>query len=358
MRASEFDFELPEALIAQAPLPQRDQSRLLALERASHQITDTFFAEMPYRLKAGDLLVLNNSKVIPARLRGCKAGSGGRFEILLLRENAINDWWVMLRPAHRIPIGTRLLFYGLDGELAGVEAQVIDKNAEGHRRIGFGCSQNIKLILDKIGEVPLPPYIARKPQTGGIDDIRRYQTVYAECPGSVAAPTAGLHFTPRILQNLREREIDCAYVTLHVGPGTFAPVKVDCLEGHVMHEEFFELSQATVEAINQARARGGRVVAVGTTSMRVLESVAAQFGGELKALQSATRLFIHPPYQFKIVEGLLTNFHLPKSTLLMLVCAFASPGSTEGVAWIKSAYQEAIRRQYRFFSYGDAMLLL
>lgn len=358
MRASDFDFDLPEDLIAQVPAPQRDQSRLMVLERDWRRQTDALFSDLPQWLKAGDLLVLNNSRVIPARLRGCKAGSGGRFEILLLRENAPNDWWVMLRPAHRIPLGTRLLFYDLHGKRAGLEGRIIEKNAEGYRRIAFEGVENIKLILNYVGEVPLPPYITRKPQTDGVDDAERYQTIYAESPGSVAAPTAGLHFTPRTFEELERRGIERASITLHVGPGTFAPVKSEDLQDHVMHEEYFELGEAAVEAIIRTRRRGGRVVAVGTTCVRVLESVAARFGGELQPVQGATRLFIHPPYSFKMVDGMLTNFHLPKSTLLMLVCAFASPGSTEGVSWIISAYQEAIRRRFRFFSYGDAMLLI
>ncbi|MCL5096510.1 MAG: tRNA preQ1(34) S-adenosylmethionine ribosyltransferase-isomerase QueA [Candidatus Omnitrophica bacterium] len=357
MRTSDFDYDLPLELIAQAPAPERDQSLLMVLERGSGRVSHRAFPDLLGYLRKGDVLVLNDTRVIPARLRGCKAGSGGRIEVLLVEENRRNDWWVMLRPAKRVKAGTQFLFDCLAG-LSAVGATVIEKGVEGHCRLEFSGVADVADHLEEMGEVPLPPYITRLPNTERIDDTGRYQTVYARVRGSVAAPTAGLHFTAELLERIRRIGVNICFVTLHVGPGTFAPVKAATLAEHQMHEESFSLNIDTVDMVNRARQSGHRVFAVGTTSMRVLESAAAQNGGEFVPAAGRTRLFIYPPYRFRVVDALLTNFHLPKSTLLMLVCAFASPGAVAGRGWVLSAYREAIAQRYRFFSYGDAMLVL
>jgi S-adenosylmethionine:tRNA ribosyltransferase-isomerase len=357
VNTSDFNFDLPDGLIAQIPALKRDESRLLAMDRASHRLSHLHFRDFPSLLRPGDVLVLNNSKVIPARLRGRKTDTGGLIEILLLTENEMNDWWAMLRPAKRVRIGARLAFSGADGQSSGVEANVIEKNAEGHCRLRFYGVTNLLNILDSIGEVPLPPYIRRPIGPSTAEDRERYQTIYANTPGSVAAPTAGLHFTAPLLNQIRESGIEVCHVTLHVGPGTFAPVKTATLEMHPMHNEHFDVNADTAARINAARESGRRVIAVGTTSVRVLESVAAQNHGKMVAYSGSTRVFIYPPYRFQIVDALLTNFHLPQSTLLMLVSAFAYPAALNGREWVLSAYAEAVRQQYRFFSYGDAMFI-
>lgn len=357
MQTADFNFALPPELIAQSPAPSRDQSRLLVLRRATGQIEHRRFPELEEYLVPGDVLVLNDSRVIPARLRGINASSGGAFEILLLEENAPNDWWVMLRPGKRARVGTRILLQDPSGAPAGVEALVIEVNEEGHRRLRFSGSANILLDLDRLGEVPLPPYIERPPH--GVTDLdrERYQTTYARPPGSVAAPTAGLHFTKAFLDQVRSRGIKICFVTLHVGLGTFAPVKSATLAGHTMHEERYQLSAETAAQIQQAKLSGRKVVAVGTTTVRVLES-AADEKGHIKSAAGRTRIFIFPPYRFKVVDALVTNFHLPRSTLLMLVSAFAAPGEMRGRDLLLTTYAAAIRERYRFFSYGDAMLIL
>jgi len=349
MHASDFDYSLPPELIAQAPVPQRDQSRLMVLDRATGKIVHRHFFDLPECLSAGDVLVLNDSRVIQARLRARNISTGGNFEVLLLEENAPNDWWVMMRPGKRARRGTKMQMLRLDKNPSAYEATVLEVNAAGHRRLQFGGPKNILTELDAMGETPLPPYIER----AGLQpaDRERYQTVYAQAAGSVAAPTAGLHFTPDLLAKIRERGTRVCFVTLHVGLGTFAPVKAEQLENHVMHEELFVLSAETADAIGEARRTGRRIIAAGTTTLRVLES-ATQPG------EGRTRIFIHPPYLFKTVDVLLTNFHLPRSTLLMLAAAFAAPGETHGRDLILKAYQEAVAQRYRFFSYGDAMLLL
>jgi S-adenosylmethionine:tRNA ribosyltransferase-isomerase len=380
MRTVDFDFHLPPELIAQTPAPARDQSRLLVLHRNSGGIEHRQFKTLPDFLRAGDVLVLNNSRVIPARLRGRNARTSGQFEMLLLEENAINDWWALLRPGKRARIGTEILITagrGRDHETPlttrnthpehqhglaptgsdSIRATVIETNSEGHRRLRFSGTQNIFEALDRLGEVPLPPYIAPD-QRRAEQDRERYQTVYAQPAGSVAAPTAGLHFTNSLLDEARARGVRVCFVTLHVGLGTFAPVKAETLSEHEMHEERFELSAETAQAVNAAKAAGRRIVAVGTTTVRVLESVAAANTGRLVAGAGRTRIFIYPPRDFGIVDGLLTNFHLPCSTLLMLASAFAAPGETRGREMVLSAYAEAIRERYRFFSYGDAMFIL
>jgi len=308
-------------------------------------------------LRCGDVLILNNSRVIPARLRGANATSGGKFELLLLEENAPNDWWAMLRPGRNARVGTRIiLLHDAKYKLSKIVATVTDVNAEGHRRLKFSGSCDLSHELDWLGEIPLPPYIERS--TPLAEDKERYQTVFAKPAGSVAAPTAGLHFTEKLLDEIRARGARSCFVTLHVGPGTFAPVKAEMLAAHQMHEERFEIGEETARIVNEAKKSGNRVIAVGTTSVRALESSASRDQGKVNAGKGKTSIFIHPPGEFKIVDALLTNFHLPCSTLLMLVSAFAAPGETRGREMILSAYAEAIRERYRFFSYGDAMLIL
>ncbi len=312
--------------------------------------------DLPKFLRDGDVLVLNNSRVIPARLRGINAKSGGKFEMLLLEENALNDWWVMLRPGKNARIGTQIILRYVNDKPSKILATVIDINDEGHRRLKISGTPDIGRELDSMGEIPLPPYIERNRLQA--EDRDRYQTVFARPAGSVAAPTAGLHFTEKLLDQLRARGVKVCFVTLHVGLGTFAPVKAETLAEHKMHAERFELGEETALAVNEAKSSGQRVVAVGTTSVRVLESVAALNSGKINAGKGKTSIFIHPPGDFKIVDALLTNFHLPCSTLLMLISAFAAPGESRGREVVLSAYAEAIRERYRFFSYGDAMLIL
>jgi S-adenosylmethionine:tRNA ribosyltransferase-isomerase len=278
--------------------------------------------------------------------------------MLLLEENSVNDWWAMLRPGKRARVGTEIILHDIAGKPTPTRATVIDTNPEGHRRLRFSGVTNITMLLDALGEIPLPPYITREHPDALAADKIRYQTVYAAPAGSVAAPTAGLHFTETLLSEIRARGVQTCFVTLHVGLGTFAPVKSEDLAGHTMHEERYELSDETARIINAAKSDGRRVIAVGTTSVRVLESVAALHDGKLVAGRGRTRIFIYPPATFKIVDALLTNFHLPRSTLLMLVSAFARPNETGGREMVLSAYAEAVREKYRFFSYGDAMLLV
>jgi S-adenosylmethionine:tRNA ribosyltransferase-isomerase len=357
VRTSDFDFPLPENLIAQTPAPTRDQSRLLVLHRDTGEIEHRRFSDLPEFLRSGDVLVLNDSRVIPARLRGVTGPSQGPLELLLLSEEAPNDWWVMVKPGKRARIGSSITLRRRSGEIAAVQARITDKNAEGHRRAIFSGAPDIADLLDDLGEVPLPPYIRRHAGADLAADRQRYQTVFARAPGSVAAPTAGLHFTPELLDAIRARGVQVCCVTLHVGLGTFAPVKAEHLAGHVMHEERFSVSPDTAQTVNAAWREGRRAVAVGTTAVRVLESLAPRHG-QITAGAGTTRLFLHPPAGFRVVGALLTNFHLPRSTLLMLVSAFAAPGETRGRELVLAAYAEAVRQRYRFFSYGDAMLIL
>ena len=358
MRTADFNFELPPELIAQTPAARRDESRLLVLNRASGKIAHKKFRDVLDFFRAGDVLVLNNSRVIPARLRGHNAQSGGKFELLLLEENSTNDWWALMRPGKRARVGTQIFLRDPHGQPTQIQATVLDTNDEGHRRLQFSGVENISQQLDSLGEIPLPPYITRENSSHEKEDRERYQTVFSQPPGSVAAPTAGLHFTEPLLDELRSHGVQICFVTLHVGLGTFAPVKAGTLAAHKMHEERFELNAGTAELVNAAKREKRRVIAVGTTSVRVLESTAAQGEGDLKPGTGRTRIFIFPPHNFKIVDALLTNFHLPCSTLLMLVSAFAAPKETRGREMILAAYVEAIRERYRFFSYGDAMLIL
>lgn len=354
MRTDDFDFILPPELIAQTPAPARDQSRLLVLEQDTGRLQHRQFADLLEYLHPGDVLALNDSRVIPARLRGRNPRTGGKFEVLLLEENAPNDWWAMLRPGKRAALGVKIEILDKKGDPSPLAATVTEINAEGHRRLQFSGTKTLLTDLDALGQVPLPPYIERAAPHA--EDRARYQTVFARADGSVAAPTAGLHFTPELLEKIRARGVRLCFVTLHVGPGTFAPVKSNDIEQHVMHEERYDVPAATAQLINEARGKA-KIIAVGTTTVRVLESVARENEGCLKPGPGRTRIFIHPPCSFKIIDSLLTNFHLPRSTLLMLVSAFAAPGQTRGRDLILAAYQEAIIQRYRFFSYGDAMLI-
>jgi S-adenosylmethionine:tRNA ribosyltransferase-isomerase len=356
MRTADFDFDLPPELIAQNPASKRDESRLLILNRGDGRVEHRKFRDLLDFLRAGDVLVLNNSRVIPARLRGANAKTGGKFEVLLLEENAVNDWWTMIRPGKNARIGTQIVFYDTNRRPTNIKATVVEVNDEGHRRLKFSGKPDISLELDRLGEIPLPPYIERKVLQA--EDKERYQTVFAEPAGSVAAPTAGLHFTAELLEQIRARGVKICFVTLHVGLGTFASVKTETLAQHKMHEERFELGEETVRAVNEAKISGNRVIAVGTTTVRVLESVGQQNSGKLNVHKGKTHIFVYPPFQFRIVDALLTNFHLPRSTLLMLASAFAAPGELRGREMVLSAYAEAVRARYRFFSYGDAMLIL
>lgn len=357
MLTADFDFHLPPELIAQKPVEARDESRLLVLNRAKEAFSHRCFKDLPDQLRSGDLLVLNDSMVIPARIRAVNARSGGRFELLLLEENADNDWWTLVRPAGRARLNTQLHIQSHIGRLTGISATVTEVGDEGQRRLSFRGVEDIVRHLPQIGQMPVPPYIRRPAFAEPSSDFERYQTVYAKSRGSVAAPTAGLHFTLPLLDGLRRLGIQTCFVTLHVGLGTFAPVRTSRLEEHVMHEERLFVSEDAARTVNAAKAEGRRVVAVGTTSLRVLESVAAQNKGRLLATNARTGIFIYPPFQFRMVDALLTNFHLPCSTLLMLVSAFAAPNETSGRELILRAYAEAIRQRYRFFSYGDAMLI-
>lgn len=377
VQTADFDYDLPPELIAQNPTPRRDQSRLMVLHRASGEFEHRQFRALLDYLHPGDVLVLNDSRVIPARLRGVNLHTGGQFEILLLDENAPNDWWVMLRPGKRARVGTQIVLRELSGRLGELRATVLETNDEGHRRLRVEGTPNIADVLEQFGEVPLPPYISRADGRQMKSDRERYQTVFAQTAGSVAAPTAGLHFTEPLLEEIRARGVRVCFVTLHVGLGTFAPVKTETVTAHRMHSERFNVREETVRAIKEAKSAGHRIIAVGTTTVRVLETLArhrdesdqttptlqhSSQHSSTPALHcptsSTTRIFIYPPYDFKIVDALLTNFHLPRSTLLMLASAFAAPNQTRGRDLILSAYAEAIRRHYRFFSYGDAMLIM
>jgi len=358
VRVADFDYSLPPELIAQAPAPQRDTSRLLVLHRPEANVEHRSFRDILDYLKSGDVLVLNNSKVIAARLRGNNAHTGGSFEILLLERTEGTTWWAMMRPGKRARVGTTLNILDTVGKKTEITATVIDTNAEGHRLLRFHATDDVTAVAENFGEIPLPPYITRPVGNRSNLDRERYQTVYAKDAGSVAAPTAGLHFTESLLEEVSSQGVLVCYVTLHVGLGTFAPVKVENVEEHPMHSERYTISSNAAQVINQAKAQSRRVVTVGTTTTRVLESAAQKSGGALRAESDSTSIFIYPPFTFKIVDALLTNFHLPRSTLLMLISAFADPAGTQGRQKVLRAYAEAINQRYRFFSYGDAMLIL
>jgi S-adenosylmethionine:tRNA ribosyltransferase-isomerase len=341
MKLSDFYYELPTELIAQEPAAQRSGSRLLVLDRGSGNIEHRIFSDLGEYLNEGDCLVLNDTRVIPARLLGAREDTGGRIEFVLLRSVREDTWEVILKPGKRARPGARFVFGG--GEL---KAEVVDVVEGGNRIVRFEYDGIFIEVLDRIGIIPLPPYIKKK-----LENPERYQTVYSRHRGSAAAPTAGLHFTETMLEDLARRGIRLAYLTLHVGLGTFRPVKTVNVEEHVMHEEYYALSAETAGIINDTRAKGGRVVAVGTTSCRVLETAGSDTG-YVKPGEGMTGIFIYPGYQFKATDALITNFHLPESTLIMLVSAFA------GREYIMGAYREAIEKRYRFFSFGDAMLII
>lgn len=341
MRTSEFFYDLPEELIAQEPVSPRDASRLLVMRRDTGALEDCVFREIPAFLKPGDCLVLNDSRVMPARLYGHRRGTGAAVELLLLHPQGQDVWEVLAGPGKKARPGDVLTFG--DGML---EADVLEIVADGNRLVRFRYSGNFFEILDQIGQMPLPHYIKKT-----LDDRERYQTVYARETGSAAAPTAGLHFTPALLQQIRGMGADIAFVTLHVGLGTFRPVKVEEITDHTMHAEHYALSADNATLINRAKSRGGRVIAVGTTSCRTLESIGMR-DGKIEPAEGWTDIFIYPGYRFQVLDGLLTNFHLPESTLIMLVSAFAGYDRT------MAAYRHAVEEKYRFFSFGDAMLIL
>lgn len=341
MDVKDFYYELPKELIAQDPLRDRASSRLLILGRDTGHIRHGIFSDLPAFLRPGDCLVLNNTKVIPARLYGCKEDSGVKIELLLLERHVGDVWETLVKPGRKAKIGTRLSFG--DGLLKG---EIIDIRTGGNRRIRFSYEGIFEEILDRLGQMPLPPYI-----THPLEEKERYQTVYAKYDGSAAAPTAGLHFTPQLLAAVRGMGVEIAEITLHVGLGTFRPVKEADVFSHVMHEEFFRIDEAAAECINRTKRNGGRIIAVGTTSTRTLEA-AADVHGFVAAQSGRTKIFIYPGYRFRVIDGLVTNFHLPESTLLMLVSAFA------GRERVLAAYAEAVREGYRFFSFGDAMFII
>lgn len=337
---SDFYFDLPEELIAQDPLADRSGSRMLMLDKTDGRIEHHIFKEIVDYLRPGDCLVLNNTKVLPARLSGRRENTGGAIEVLLLKRKGDDVWETLVKPGRKAKPGTRILFG--DGCL---QAEVLDVVEEGNRLIRFSYEGIFEEVLDRLGEMPLPPYITHK-----LQDKNRYQTVYARYEGSAAAPTAGLHFTKELLQKIADKGVDIAYVTLHVGLGTFRPVKADNILEHHMHAEYYQVTEEAAEKINRAKDSGGRVICVGTTSCRTVESAAGD-DGTLKAGCGNTEIFIYPGYRFKVLDCLITNFHLPESTLVMLVSALA------GREHVLHAYEEAIRLKYRFFSFGDAMFL-
>jgi len=351
VRTSDFGYRLPPERIAQRPLDRREDSRLLRLLRETGRIEHRRFPEVPNLLRAGDVLVINDTRVLPARFVARRA-SGGRIEGLFCREIETGLWETMLKGAGRCAPGERL---SLDGA-AGASLILRENRGRGRYVVGVEPAAPAEGLLERIGGTPLPPYIRRPGPLTDDQDRARYQTVYASRPGAVAAPTAGLHFTPELLAQLEAAGVEAVRVTLHVGPGTFAPVKAEDPAGHRMHAEWYELSARTVERLNVARRERRRIVAVGTTSLRTLETAAAG-GGDFVATGGWTELFVYPPAEFRAVGALITNFHLPRSTLLMLVAAFCTPGRTDGIRMILDAYAEAIRRGYRFYSYGDAMLI-
>lgn len=338
---SDFYFELPEELIAQDPLADRSGSRMLMLDKTDGRIEHHIFKEIVDYLRPGDCLVLNNTKVLPARLSGRRENTGGAIEVLLLKRKGDDVWETLVKPGRKAKPGTRILFG--DGCL---QAEVLDVVEDGNRLIRFSYEGIFEEVLDRLGEMPLPPYITHK-----LQDKNRYQTVYARYEGSAAAPTAGLHFTKELLQKIADKGVDIAYVTLHVGLGTFRPVKADNILEHHMHAEYYQVTEEAAGKINRAKASGGRVICVGTTSCRTVESAAGD-DGTLKAGCGNTEIFIYPGYRFKVLDCLITNFHLPESTLVMLVSALA------GREHVLHAYEEAIRLKYRFFSFGDAMFVI
>jgi S-adenosylmethionine:tRNA ribosyltransferase-isomerase len=355
---SDFDYDLPPELIAQTPIEPRDSSRLLIVERASGTLTHRHFCEIGDYLQPGDLLIANQSRAIPARLLGRRAGTGGQVEVLLLSERhdlGPDTWETLVRPGRRLREGSLVLF-GQETDPVTLRGEILTRTDAGGRVVRFTLQSrrdmppapptSVRALIDQCGRMPLPPYIHET-----LTDPERYQTVYSRITGSAAAPTAGLHFTPELLNRLRQRGVQVGFVTLHVGLDTFRPVEVEDFRDHTMHSEEIELDEATAALIQEIRRNGGRVIAVGTTAIRVLESVASLHNGQARPYHGSTRLFITPGYRFQLVDALITNYHLPRSTLLLLVSAFA------GKSLIEHAYQTAIRERYRFFSFGDAMFI-
>ncbi|KKF49464.1 tRNA preQ1(34) S-adenosylmethionine ribosyltransferase-isomerase QueA [Streptococcus uberis] len=341
MHTNDFDFDLPEELIAQTPLEKRDSSKLLIIDHQTKEMTDSHFDQIVDQLNPGDALVMNNTRVLPARLHGEKPDTHGHVELLLLKNTKEDQWEVLAKPAKRLKVGSKVSFG--DGRLT---ATVIEELDHGGRIVEFSYSGIFLEVLESLGEMPLPPYIHEK-----LEDSERYQTVYAKENGSAAAPTAGLHFTEALLKKIKDKGVHLVYLTLHVGLGTFRPVSVDSVDEHEMHSEFYHLSEEAAQTLRQVKANGGRLVAVGTTSIRTLETIGTKFDGDIQADSGWTNIFIKPGYQFKVVDAFSTNFHLPKSTLVMLVSAFA------GREFVLEAYQHAVNEKYRFFSFGDAMFV-
>ncbi len=340
-KTDDFDFYLPEELIAQVPLKNRSQSKLMVLDHKKGTMKDTQFLDIIEQLEPNDALVMNNTRVLPARLFGTKVDTGANMEVLLLTNTEGDTWETLMKPAKKAKIGTQIAFG--DGHLIATVTELLE---DGGRMVEFSYEGIFLEILEDLGEMPLPPYIKEK-----LDEADRYQTVYAKENGSAAAPTAGLHFTNEVLEKLEAKGVQLAFLTLHVGLGTFRPVSVDDVENHTMHSEYYQLSAETAQVLNETKAKGGRVVAVGTTSIRTLETIANKFDGKLEADSGWTDIFIKPGYTFQFVDAFLTNFHLPKSTLIMLVSAFA------GREFVLDAYKHAVDGQYRFFSFGDAMFV-
>ncbi len=341
MKTSDYFYDLPKELIAQTPIKKRDESRLLVMDRRTGQTQHKHFYDVIDYLNEGDCLVLNDSRVLPARIYGIKKETGAKVEFLLLTQKSQNVWECLAGPGKKAKENTQFSFG--ENVMTGTVKEVLDN---GNRLVEFDYDGSFFEALDRLGEMPLPPYITEK-----LEDKERYQTVYNREPGSAAAPTAGLHFTDELLEKISQKGVKLGYVTLHVGLGTFRPVKVDDVTKHKMHSEHYEIPQKTADLINETKKAGGRVICVGTTSCRTLEAAASTYG-EIKACSGSTDIFIYPPYEFKIMDGLITNFHLPESTLIMLVSAFG------GYDNIMSAYKEAVSQRYRFFSFGDAMAIL
>ncbi|MDN4607119.1 tRNA preQ1(34) S-adenosylmethionine ribosyltransferase-isomerase QueA [Sporosarcina highlanderae] len=341
MDVNDFDFELPESLIAQTPLKDRTASRLMVLDKVTGEVEHKKFRQIVDELQAGDVIVLNDTRVLPARLIGVKEETGASIEVLLLKENGQDEWETLVKPAKRVKVGTVISFG--DGRL---QAECTDILEQGGRIFKFHYEGIFYELLDELGQMPLPPYI-----TETLDDQSRYQTVFAKERGSAAAPTAGLHFTEEILQEIKEKGIGVEFITLHVGLGTFRPVSSDTIEEHTMHSEYYHVTESAAKAINDAKSKGGNIIAVGTTSARTLETIASQNDGKIIPTSGWTSIFIYPGYEFSILDGMLTNFHLPKSTLIMLISTMATRDH------ILAAYKEAVKEKYRFFSFGDAMFI-
>ncbi len=341
LKVEDFDFYLPENLIAQTPLEDRTSSRLMSLNRRTGDIEHKQFYEILDLLQEGDCLVLNDTRVLPARLYGAKEDTGAKIEVLLLKQEQDDQWETLVKPAKRVKVGTEIVFG--DGKL---RATCVGTKDHGGRILQFSYEGIFYEVLDELGEMPLPPYITEQ-----LDDQDRYQTVFAKERGSAAAPTAGLHFTEELLETIKNKGVHIAFITLHVGLGTFRPVSVDSIEEHDMHSEFYQMTEGTARLLNSVKEEGGRIITVGTTSTRTLETIASEHG---KFIESSgwTSIFIYPGYEFKAIDGLITNFHLPKSTLIMLVSALAGRDN------VLHAYETAVKEQYRFFSFGDAMIIL